>query len=137
MLDVDDRELSFFDEEDGIDLDTLAGRRADDDLVLPFGRSWTRACDTLVGAADRVTVSNGALQQLYGGTVIRHARDERRFDPALYDRDEERARFGLAPEHRVVLFVGTPRGHKGVQEVAARVAAARRRRYRAASSSGP
>ena len=42
--------------------------------------------------ADAVTVSNPTLQHRYGGTIVPHARDEDRFDPARYDRAETRAR---------------------------------------------
>ena len=45
------------------------------------------------------------------------ARDERRFDPALYDREAVRTGLGLGPSDRLLLFGGTPRAHKGVVEV--------------------
>jgi glycosyltransferase involved in cell wall biosynthesis len=63
-------------------------------------------------------VSNAELQKKYGGTIFPHVKDERKFDPALYDRDSVRAKFGFTPEDKVVLFVGTPRLHKGVIETA-------------------
>ncbi|MEZ5179784.1 MAG: glycosyltransferase [Acidimicrobiales bacterium] len=46
-----------------------------------------------------------------------HARDERRFDPARFDREATRARLGVRPGERLLLFGGTPRAHKGVVEV--------------------
>ncbi len=117
VLDVDDRELSFFAEESGLGSAQLLSRRGQPGLAEPFERAWTRACDPAIGAADHVTVSNAALAELYGGTLVPHSRDERTFDPTLYDRDETRAALGFGPEHRLLLFGGTPRAHKGVIEV--------------------
>ncbi|MGH8977233.1 MAG: glycosyltransferase, partial [Acidimicrobiia bacterium] len=117
VLDVDDHELAFFDEHDGIDARTLLRSRGDNDVKLPFGRAWTRACEPLVGAADALTVSNVALAERFGGTIVPHARDERVFDPALYDRNETRRRLGVTDTERLLLFGGTPRVHKGIIEV--------------------
>ncbi len=117
VLDVDDHELAFFGDDVGTDIEELRARRGDPALDLPFERAWTRACDPLIDAADLVTVSNVALQQRYGGLVVPHARDERVFDPARFDRDEVRRRLGFSDHHRVLVFGGTPRIHKGVVEV--------------------
>jgi glycosyltransferase involved in cell wall biosynthesis len=117
VLDVDDDELAFFGEADGLDPFDLLASPADPNLALPFERLWTRASAHLIGDADTLTVSNDALQQRYGGAVVPHARDERVFDPALYDRDETRRRLGIEDETRLLLFGGTPRAHKGVVEL--------------------
>jgi glycosyltransferase involved in cell wall biosynthesis len=45
-------------------------------------------------------------------------RDTEAWDPARYDRAEARARLGVGAE-RVVMFLGTPRGHKGVEDLVA------------------
>jgi glycosyltransferase involved in cell wall biosynthesis len=116
VLDVDDHELSFFDVDEGLDLIDLRKLSAND-LALPFERAWTRACEPLISSVDERTVSNVALQQRYGGVLVPHARDERRFDPARYDRDAVRAELGIGPSERLLLFGGTPRAHKGVVEV--------------------
>jgi glycosyltransferase involved in cell wall biosynthesis len=118
VVDVDDRELSFFDATAGISLDELESRRGSPDFNLPFGESWTLACDDLIQGGDAVTVSSEVLRELYGGTVIPHARDERLLNPGIYDRDAIRAEAGYSPGDRVVLFAGTPRIHKGLTEIA-------------------
>lgn len=117
VLDVDDRELSFFAEDTGLGTAQLLSRRGQPGLVEPFERDWTRACDPAIGAADHVTVSNPALAELYGGTLVPHSRDEHLFDPARYDRDETREALGFGPDDRLLLFGGTPRAHKGVIDV--------------------
>ena len=117
LVDVDDFELSFFDELQGLAPAELLSQQADDDLTLPFGRLWTRACESVIGAADQVTVSNIELEARYGGIIVPHARDEVVFDPARYDRAAVRRRLGLRDTDRLVLFGGTPRAHKGIVEL--------------------
>jgi glycosyltransferase involved in cell wall biosynthesis len=120
IVDVDDQETSFFPPiaRPSVD-DLLALSRSDPARVTtPYSDAWTSFSEGLVAAADAVTVSNHTLQQSFGGTIVRHARDERRFDPALHDREAVRAEFGYGPSDRIVLFLGTPRPHKGVFAIA-------------------
>lgn len=117
IVDVDDFEPSFFGEAEGIPVGALGDHRDDPDLLLPFGRLWTRACETVVSDADRITVSNQELEARYGGVVVPHARDESVFDPERFDRAAVRRRLGLDDDHRLVLFGGTPRAHKGIVQL--------------------
>jgi glycosyltransferase involved in cell wall biosynthesis len=130
VLDIDDHELAFFDEDDEIHLRDVLSMRGDPDLMLPFGRAWTRVCQSIVDAADERTVSNVSLQERFGGVVIPHARDERVFDPDLYDRQDIRRRLGLTTHMRLLAFGGTPRAHKGVVEVLRALARLDDDRYR-------
>jgi hypothetical protein len=116
VLDVDDHELSFFDEDTGLDPNDLRRMRKQE-LELPFERAWTRLCETFINAADQITVSNAALEARFGGVIVTHARDERIFDPARYDRAETRRSLGVGDTERLLLFGGTPRVHKGIVEV--------------------
>jgi glycosyltransferase involved in cell wall biosynthesis len=124
LVDCDDREITFFgDEDDVIANDDLSDAGTHEtEFYNPFGRTWTRQCESLVGLADHVTVSNHTLFDLFGGTIVPHARDERVFDPGAYDRDKVRAELGIAPDQNVVFFGGTVRKHKGIQEIAAALA---------------
>jgi glycosyltransferase involved in cell wall biosynthesis len=115
ILDIDDHELSFA--KHFSSLDFLGLQKEKNDLVDPASSAWTRYADTLIGNADEILVSNEALQQRYGGTIIPHARDELIFDPSLYNRENLRAELGLAPSDRLVLFAGTARAHKGIVEI--------------------
>ena len=117
VLDVDDHELAFFEETEGLDIHDVLKMRGVADVTLPFERTWTRACMPLIDAADEVTVSNVALQERFGGVIVPHARDERVFDPARYDRAETRRRLGVSEHDRLLLFGGTPRVHKGIVDV--------------------
>jgi glycosyltransferase involved in cell wall biosynthesis len=116
IVDVDDHEQAFF----GIDspLDPASLWDLDrDELRIPYGEAWTRACESVIGHADLLTVSNEVLQQRFGGVVVPHARRPDAFDPALVDRDKIRSELGVADGDRLLLFGGTPRVHKGVLEV--------------------
>ncbi len=130
VLDIDDHELAFFDVDEGLDIRSLSPRRGDKSLILPFERDWTRACEPLVGGADLLTVSNVALQQRFGGTIVPHARDEDVFDPGVVDRGAARHRLGIGPNERVLLFGGTPRLHKGIMEILTALEKLGDRRYR-------
>jgi glycosyltransferase involved in cell wall biosynthesis len=119
MLDIDDDEPALTGLDGPIGLDELAGETAAPSFPDPTGSLWTGVCAGLAGAADRVTVANHELDEGLGGLVVPHARDERLFDPARFDRLRERARLGLSADDRVVMFVGTPGRHKGLLETAA------------------
>jgi glycosyltransferase involved in cell wall biosynthesis len=118
ILDVDDYELSFVDAHEALTLEEVKECRRDGDFFNPYGRVWTQYCESIISRADHITVSNVELQKKYGGTILPHAKDERVFDPTLYDRASIRAKFGFSADDKVVLFMGTPRMHKGVVEIA-------------------
>ena len=123
FFDVDDYELGFFPSRDPLsDLSTVEPEA----LVEPFEETWTRYTENLLPWSDGVIVSNEALQRRFGGTIVPHARDETVFDPTRVDRAASRRAFGFENDARVVLFVGTPRPHKGVLEVLAAIKSAGR-----------
>ncbi len=110
ILHVDDLELG------------LVGAGAARSPNNPAGRAWTSACEELVSGADAITVSGEMLRGRYGGTVLGQPRDETRFDPGMVDRRAVRSAFGYTDDERVVLFLGSPRPHKGIRELASAVA---------------
>ncbi len=111
LLDIDDWEVGFFRRAGA--WGTL-GRALN--LRNPNGLPWTWLMERLAGRADGLTVASRFLQRRFGGTLITHVRDTEAWDPARYDRAEARARLGVGAE-RVVMFLGTPRGHKGVDDL--------------------
>ena len=72
-----------------------------------------------VRRADAVTASSSWLARRYGGTVIPQARDTSHFDPACADRTEVRAELDIPEDVVVLLFMGGPRRHKGLNNVLA------------------
>ncbi|WP_262689849.1 glycosyltransferase [Kordiimonas aestuarii] len=123
VLDIDDYELSFFD-----DPDSISSEGAAEMLPAAFdqldGELATRLCDSLTAEFDAITVSNPALRKKYGGQLVRHARDGRLSDPSVTAARVARERLGIAPDVFAVFFLGTVRRHKGVVELARRLAAA-------------
>lgn len=117
VVDVDDFELSFFRDETTA---TLADIRADLATAMhePFEELATRYAQSLIPVSDAVTVSNVALREKFGGHIVRHARDEQEFCNTEQRRQAARERLGIAENDYALVFIGTPRPHKGVLEVA-------------------
>lgn len=118
ILDVDDHELSFFKNQPLAEFAELIGSPRDEHWYKPYSEIWTRFSESLIPTADALTVSNIALQQRFGGVIVRHARNENIFDPQLYNRIDVRSQFGYQESDRVILFLGTPRPHKGIFQIA-------------------
>ena len=120
IVDIDDDELSFVKERtpasfEDLELECHGPSR---NIDIPHSDLWTRFAATLLEEADGITVSNVALRRRFGGVMVRHSRDEKIFDPQKYDRAAVRAEFGYGDSDRVILFLGTPRAHKGIIEIA-------------------
>ena len=111
LLDIDDWELGFFYRSG---LWGRVGRALN--LGNPNGLPWTWAMERLVGRADAVTVASRFLERRFGGTLVPHVRDTEAWDPARFDRAAGRAALGVG-DGKVVMFLGTPRGHKGVDDL--------------------
>jgi glycosyltransferase involved in cell wall biosynthesis len=119
IIDVDDEELGFVGADQPLSFEQWQALPSDQRALRElFGKHWTQLAVGLIGEFDGVTVANEALQSRYGGIVIPHARDEYWLVPDGRRRIEQRARWGIDADARVVLFFGTPRAHKGLIEVA-------------------
>lgn len=111
ILDVDDWELGFFYRSGfwgGV------GRALN--LGDPNGLTSTWIAERLVPAADALTVASRFLQDRFGGALVPHVRDTDRWDPARHDRAASRAALGVG-DRPLVMFLGTPRGYKGVDDL--------------------
>ena len=118
IVDVDDDEAALTGLAGPLSFATLSRHGDAPSSRDPTGALWTGVAASMVGAADQVTAANALLAEKHAALLVPHARDERVFDPALYDRIKERARLGLAPTDRVILFAGTPGRYKGIVKVA-------------------
>lgn len=118
VCDIDDDELAFVGAERPLALDVFLAGALPSDWRDPHGARWTQLAQSMIGWADAVTVCNPVLREKHGGFLIRHARDELVFDPGRFDRQAVRAEFGFSPADKVVLFLGTPRRHKGILQLA-------------------
>ncbi len=115
LLDIDDWETGFFLR--GGAWGTL-GRAAN--LSNPRGLAWTWLMERLRAIADGVTVASRFLERRFGGVLIPHARDTDLWAPDRVDPQPARERLGVDKE-RVVMFLGTARAYKGVEDLAAAV----------------
>jgi glycosyltransferase involved in cell wall biosynthesis len=111
LLDIDDWEVGFFYRSGGWG---RVGRALD--LADPNGLTWTWLMERLVRRADARIVASRFLEARFGGAFVTHVRDTEAWDPARYDPAWARAALG-AGGRRVVMFLGTPRGHKGVDDL--------------------
>jgi glycosyltransferase involved in cell wall biosynthesis len=89
------------------------------DVRSPNNAYRTAVMERLVRKADAVTATSTWLAERYSGTVIEQSRDTAALDPATVDRTAARQALGIAPGCTVLLFMGTPRRHKGLDKVLA------------------
>lgn len=124
LMDIDDEELAFVSAETSISIDNYLKQHGQLPQIRDLaGKVWTRIAVGLAKEFDGVTVSNPALQQRYGGEIVRHARDEKLYNPSPELKRESREKYGIPQDKKVVLFFGTPREHKGLIETAKAIAA--------------
>src|ERR1700730_15700150 len=126
LLDIDDWEVGFY---------LRSGPAGTLGRALNFGSPkglpWTWLAERLTGLANGITVASRVLQQRFGGTLIPHVRDTDAWKPGSGAPVEARRRLGITDE-RVVMFLGTPRGYKGLDDLGAAVAGLGRKDVRLA-----
>jgi glycosyltransferase involved in cell wall biosynthesis len=84
-------------------------------VTNPNGLFWTWLLQFFIRYADRVTTVSTFLKNKYGGVIIPHAKDTCFLDPLRFKNDELKRELGLAGK-KIVMFLGTPRQHKGLEE---------------------
>ena len=82
----------------------------------PNGLPYTWLMEKLVGFADSVIVSNRFLQDRFTGLMVRHCRDTTALNPDNFDSKKVKSSLGLG-NNRVIMFMGTPRAHKGIDDL--------------------
>jgi glycosyltransferase involved in cell wall biosynthesis len=120
ILDIDDWEMSWFGGEDWhyrptprqLLRDVLKPQGALRDPHHPF---YLKQTEKLTTWADAITVNTHFLQHRYGGTYLPSGKDTNLFDPNRYDPDTCRRKFNLE-NYRVLMFPGTARPHKGLED---------------------
>jgi len=130
LLDIDDWEIAFpVAAEKALRLPWIFRSLK---TVLPSRHPNSKALvvliQNLVHRADAVTTVNPLLARHYGSEafIVQHARDTDWLDPARFPTASAKSRMGLAGKS-VVMFLGTPHLHKGIDDLAKAVASLRRR----------
>lgn len=82
----------------------------------PNGLPYTWLMEKLVGFADAIIVSNKFLQNRFSGSLVHHCRDTSVLNPDHFDSQEIKKSLGLE-KNQVIMFMGTPRAHKGIDDL--------------------
>lgn len=118
VLDIDDWQLGFTTKMDGwLDLARVRARISGF-RTAPNSYYWVALMEKLVPLADDITTVSSFLNERFGGrgAIVPHGRDASVFDPRLYDAEALRREHGL--DHaRVIMFLGTPKPHKGIEDI--------------------
>jgi glycosyltransferase involved in cell wall biosynthesis len=109
ILDIDDDELAFR---------QPRGRYRLTSLSNPNSRLTTVHYTRRIHEADALLVASSGLQRRFGGVLVPHAKNTDALRPQPELRTAARQQLGLTARH-VVMFMGTPRPHKGVEDAAA------------------
>ena len=111
ILDIDDWEVGFYLRAD------LTGKISRlIHIFNPNGFFWTWILQFFIRYADKQTTVSTFLQKKYGGIIIPHAKDLGLYNPADFNMEEIKKEHGLSGK-KVVMFFGTPREHKGVEDI--------------------
>lgn len=118
LLDIDDWEMSWH-----RDRYRPGPKQLIRDVLTPTGAlhnpehpAYLEWMESLVSRADAVTNSTRFLQNRFGGHYLPNSKDTVLFDPQHYDPARSREKYGLA-NYRVLMFPGTARPHKGLEDV--------------------
>lgn len=126
IWDIDDEELGFVGAEKPLTPAEAFGPGEHSRLTSLRAELATRVAVSQATRFDEVTVSNPALQQRYGGSLLPHLRHEDRFIPSPERTRRARRTWDIPEDATVVLFSGTPRKHKGLLKVARALASLER-----------
>lgn len=119
VLDIDDWELGFGKEF----YDSLIWPKKINDFLLSMSnwRSYyyTAILNRFIWLANDLTVSGKVLHAKYGGTIVWHGRDVSTFNQKRYDKAKLRRKHlqQEAKELKIIGFMGTPRPHKGLEDL--------------------
>ncbi|MEG3849028.1 glycosyltransferase family 4 protein [Microcoleus sp. herbarium19] len=121
ILDIDDWELSWFGGDEWKYRPNFKQLYRDifkqnGELRKPDYPLYIQWMESLVSRADAVTVDTEFLKQRFGGVYLPNGKDTEMFDPAKYNPELSRQRYGLSG-YRILMFPGAPRPHKGVEDV--------------------
>ncbi len=84
----------------------------------PYNKRHILWLDKAAGRADGITVSSRFLEARYNGVYLPNAKDTRVFDPDKFDAGASRKKHGL-DQWVNIMFPGTPRPHKGLEDLLA------------------
>lgn len=121
LLDLDDWEMSWHGGDEWQYRPTI--KQLARDILKPAGALrnphhplYLQWSEKLISQADALTVDTKFLQYRFGGTYLPNGKNIELFNPENFDPATSRAKYGLT-DYRVLLFPGTARPHKGLEDV--------------------
>ena len=120
ILDIDDWQMGFV-RENYSKLSIYRRFRFIASSTLYFynlGSYWNNLInEKLTPIADEITVSNNFLKERFGGKIVWHGRDTDAFNPEKFDKNLIREKYQIERTKKIVMFFGTPRVHKGMDNL--------------------
>ena len=89
-------------------------------IIYPFNANsyWNNLFfSKLYFCADKITVSNNLLKDKFGGAVVWHGRDTDFLNPHKFDKYSLKQKYRIDEKIKIVMFLGTPRPHKGIEDL--------------------
>jgi glycosyltransferase involved in cell wall biosynthesis len=117
VLDIDDDELAFRPRPSIWHLPRVASS-----ILSPQGYIAARSMAAMIHKADAIVVASSGLQQRHGGTLIPHTKDTTCMCPRSDLRAATRQQLQIPLDRTVIMFAGTPRRHKGLDDAARAIA---------------
>ncbi len=109
VLDIDDDEMAFY--------RGTKWRKWERKTLLrrPNSPLYTAMLQKMIPQADTITVASKTLLKKHGGVYLPRVKEPSVLDPSKYDRVEERKKRDVPLDEKIILFVGSPRPHKGLE----------------------
>lgn len=120
VLDIDDWEMGFIKERYSRLSFAARFKSLVSSILFLYGMGsyWSGLLgEKLARFADEITVSNTFLREKFGGTIVCHGRNTKTFDPKRFNKDLVREKYGIEKSKKIVMFFGTPRPHKGIEDL--------------------
>jgi glycosyltransferase involved in cell wall biosynthesis len=73
--------------------------------------------EEIMNFVDDKTLASRFLQQKFGGHYVSHAVDTNYYDPSTFDKSALRKEWGIEENAKIAAFIGTPRPHKGLENL--------------------
>jgi glycosyltransferase involved in cell wall biosynthesis len=125
ILDIDDWELGWFLPYRFRKMASLSVKT----ILEVNGFLNTLCMERVTFIADGITTASRFLQNRFGGEYVPHARDTELFDPSRYDGEKVKRELGLKDE-KIIMFLGSPKPHKGIEDLFAATRSLKRKDVR-------
>jgi glycosyltransferase involved in cell wall biosynthesis len=120
ILDIDDWQMGFIKERHN-NFSAFSYLKSLVSSALLFYKQdsfWNNLiCEKLIPFAAETVVSNTFLKEKFGGTIVWHGRDTKAFDPKKFNKIQIKDKYKLREKKKVVMFLGTLRPYKGLEDL--------------------